>query len=230
MRFVEALQRASLLAAIVIVSACASLNEPLAKLKGAAGMAAPSSAASAASAPALVKAEPEVAVSAATQRVFDDARRALAAGHHDEAEKGWRALVRSNPELAGPHANLGILYRQAGKLPEAVAEFETAVQINPQRAATFNQLGVTYRQQGQFAKARAAYEKAMALDPAYAAPCLNLGILHDLYFGDRVQALDLYGKYLALSPAGDATVTKWVADIKNRKPQQQAMLVKQEQP
>ena len=48
---------------------------------------------------------------------------------------------------------------------------------------------------------------------------LNLGILHDLYLRDGKRALELYDRYLALSPGGDATVAKWVADLKNRKPQ-----------
>jgi tetratricopeptide (TPR) repeat protein len=227
------------------LAGCSSMGEPIAKLKQATGLApsAPSAAASAASAPstaakvmnavstaaAAVIPEPEVPVSPAAQRAFDDARRAMVAGRRDEAERGFQALAKSNPELGGPHANLGILYRQAGKLPESVAELELATKASPNRAVYFNQLGVSCRQAGQFAKAKEAYERAIALDPNYAAAILNLGILSDLYLGDRTRALELYGKYLALSPAGDALVTKWVADIKNRKPQAQAMLEKKEQ-
>jgi Flp pilus assembly protein TadD len=175
---------------------------------------------------------PETPVDPAAQRAFDDARSALAAGRADEAERGFRVLAQSNPDLAGPHANLGLIYRRAGKLPEAVAALERAVQASPKRAVYLNQLGITYRQQGQFAKAREAYENAIALDPAYAAPLLNLGILNDLYLGDGKRALELYGQYLALSPSGDAAVSKWVADLKNRKPQgqQQAMLDRKETP
>ena len=92
----------------------------------------------------------------------------------------------------------------------------------------FNQLGIAYRQHGRFAQARAAYEQAIALDAAYAAPYLNLGILHDIYLQDRLQALDLYDRYLALSPGGDATVAKWVVDLKNRKGDR-VMLSKKEQ-
>ena len=47
---------------------------------------------------------------------------------------------------------------------------------------------------------------------------LNLGVLHDLYLGHPAEALGLYERYLALSPAGDAQVGKWVADLKNRLP------------
>ena len=219
--------------AAMLLAGCGSMKEPMAKLQQAVAPIA----AAAASAPAAVAAampapaEPQVPVPASAQRGFDDARRALAAGRTDEAERGFRALAQSNPELAGPHANLGLIYRRAGKLPEAAAELEKAVKASPQRPIYLNQLGITYRQQGQFAKARDAYERAIALDPAYAAPLLNLGILHDLYLGDGPRALELYSRYLALSPTGDVAVSKWVADLKNRKPaQQQAMLERKEQP
>jgi Flp pilus assembly protein TadD len=151
------------------------------------------------------------------QRAFDDARRAMRAGRMDEAERGFKAVVQAQPELGGPHANLGVIYRQANKLSEAVTELERAVKTSPQQPVYFNQLGITYRQQGQFAKAREAYERAIDLDASYAAATLNLGILNDLYLWDGKRALELYDRYLALTPGGDATVTKWVADLKNRK-------------
>lgn len=180
--------------------------------------------ASAASAPApKVAAAPAIAekpVDPAAQRAFDEARQALAAGRVEQAEKGFKALTQSNPELGGPHANLGLIYRQAGKLDQAQAEFEQAVQASPRQPLFHNQLGITYRQQGQFTKARAAYERAIELDPGNAVAHLNLGILHDLYLSDGPRALELYDRYLSLSPEGDAKVTKWVADLKNRKPRQ----------
>ena len=160
----------------------------------------------------------DTAVSPATQRAFDDASRALRSGRVDEAERVYKALAQANPELGGPHANLGVIYRQSGKFAESVAELEQAAKLSPRQPIYLNQLGIAYRQQGQFAKSRDAYQRALALDPGYAAAALNLGILYDLYLGDTARALELYGRYLALMPNGDATVTKWVADLKNRKP------------
>lgn len=171
----------------------------------------------------------EARIDPAAQQRFDDARRALAAGRADEAERGFRALTRSDPGLGGPHANLGLIHRQNGKLAEAVAAFEQAVRASPEQPIFHNQLGIAYRQQGQFAKAREAYERAMALDAAYAAPQLNLGILHDLYLGDGARALELYERYQILTAGKDAQVGKWVADLKNRKPGQR-LVSKKEQP
>ena len=161
-------------------------------------------------------------VDPAVQSAFDDAKRALAAGQVEQAERGFRALTRSHPDLGGPHADLGLIYRQSGKLPEAAAALEAAVRASPQQPVYLNQLGLTYRQLGRFDKAREAYEQALQLDPDYAAATLNLGILNDLYLGDSRRALELYERYLALSPQGDPTVSKWVVDLNNRKPQRVA--------
>ncbi|HEX7688446.1 MAG TPA: tetratricopeptide repeat protein, partial [Burkholderiaceae bacterium] len=149
---------------------------------------------------------------------FDDALAALKAGRDAEARTRLQAIAKSDPELAGPHANLGLIARHAGRLDEAVAELERATTLDPRQPVMWNQLGITYRQDGQFAKARAAYEHAIALDPDYATAIVNLGVLEDLYLGEPAQALALYTRYLALTPAGDPLVAKWVADLRNRLP------------
>ena len=234
MRSAELASRFVAAALLLGAAGCTTLMEPLKAVRDAIMPTASASAPGAATAsdraatpaatpnaaPAAVStaAPADVSVSAESQRAFDDATRALRAGQSADAERGFRSLAQAHPELGGPHANLGLIYRQAGKLPEAATELETAVRLSPRQPVYWNQLGVTYRQLGQFKKAREAYDKAIALDPNYAASTLNLGILYDLYLGDGQRALELYGRYLLLSPSGDATVTKWVADLKNRKP------------
>jgi Flp pilus assembly protein TadD len=111
-----------------------------------------------------------------------------------------------------------VIARQSGHLPEAVKELEKATELAPGLAPAWNQLGLTYRQSGEFTKARDAYQHAIAIDPNYAAAVLNLGVLDDLYLGDGAHALALYTRYLALTPAGDPVVAKWVADVRNRQP------------
>lgn len=222
------LPRVGVILVVLAASGCATVSELRDKVVATASAAtaavtpapAASSAAPATSSSATAAPRPAVVdapVSAAVQKTYDDANRALRAGRTADAERGYRALVQSNPELGGPHANLGLIQRRAGKLPEAAAEFELAVKANPAQPVYLNQLGISYRQLGQFDKARSAYERAIAADPAYAAPLLNLGILNDLYLGDAKRAAELYERYLALSPSGDAVVTKWVAELKNRK-------------
>jgi len=253
MRFVETLKPLVALALpaalVAALSGCASMPDPMAIVQQVTGGASESkpaepkagepaaptaagraaAAEKAASSPVTVaptQAEPEVPVDPRAQAAFDTARRAMRAGRNDEAERQLKALASSNPELGGVHANLGLLYRQAGKLPESAAALEKAVQASPRQAVFHNQLGITYRLQGLFTKARDAYEKAIAIDAAYASPVLNLGILNDLYLQDRKRALVLYDQYLAIA-GGDAAVTKWVADLKNRKDDHVALSMKE---
>lgn len=235
------------LLAVLVLAGCASIAEPMqfmresvAKvgdaLTPAPAASAPEPVRAAAAAPAASAVAPvpvaapvvvEAPVDAQAQAAFDQARRALRAGRIDEAERGFRAVADRHPELGGAQANLGLIYRQQGKLPEAVAALEKAVKASPKQPVFYNQLGVTYRHAGQFAKAKDAYERAIALDPNYAAPHLNLGILNDLYLRDNQRALEMYTRYLVLSPSGDATVTKWLAEIKNRKPDQALVSLKE---
>jgi tetratricopeptide (TPR) repeat protein len=104
-----------------------------------------------------------------------------------------------------------------GKVERSDAVSASSTPSPSEQAVRLNQQGIAYRQKGQFDKAREAYERAVVLDPSYAAAILNLGILQDLYLADAPAALSLYQRYLALSPAGDALVVKWVAELKIRK-------------
>lgn len=242
--------RASPWLAMLVLAGCASIAEPMqfmresvAKVgdaltpspaasapepaRAAAATATAASAPAPAPAPVIAPVVVDAPVDAQAQAAFDQARRALRAGRIDEAERGFRAVAEKYPDLGGAQANLGLIYRQQGKLPEAVAAMEKAVKASPKQPVFQNHLGITYRHAGQFTKAKDAYERAIALDPNYAAPHLNLGILNDLYLRDNQRALEMYTRYLVLSPSGDATVTKWLAEIKNRKPDQALVSVKE---
>ncbi len=223
MRFAERLVRtAGLVAASAMLAACAMFGDKPAPESAPADAKTGPSAAPGKEAAAATTAKPELPVSPTVQRAFDTARQALVAGQTAEAERGFVALTKSNPELAGPYANLGIIHRQAGKTADAVAAFEQAVKLSPQRAELYNQLGITYRMTGDFAKAQASYERSISLDGAYAPAVLNLGILYDLYLWDGARALELYDRYLQLTPGGDEQVQRWISDLRNRASQKNA--------
>jgi Flp pilus assembly protein TadD len=114
---------------------------------------------------------------------------------------------------------LGLIYRKSGKLAESLAAFDKAVAADPGQAIFHNQRGITLRELGRFADARVAYERALALTPDYADARLNFGVLLDLYLGEPAVALVQFQRYLELTPAGDPAVSKWIAELKNRKPE-----------
>ena len=150
------------------------------------------------------------------QRAYDAALAALRAGQLKEAEQQLLTLTHQAPELSGPYANLGLLYRRAGRNVESIAALERAVEVNPKRAVYYNELGIGYREAGKFDKARSSYRKAIDLDPAYAAAHLNLAILYDLYLQEPKDALPHYRRYMELVPAEASTVTKWIIDLERR--------------
>jgi Flp pilus assembly protein TadD len=229
-----------LVVAAALLSACAAIGGKAAApgspasadapASGAAGK--PTQAAAAASSAAGKTAPGSAPVPASidpsVQRAFDAARQALGTGRTADAERAFTALAKSHPELAGAHANLGLIHRQAGRAKEAVAALERAVELAPQRADLHNQLGIAYRAAGDFARAKASYERSIALDPAYAAAVLNLGILYDLYLWDGARALELYDRYLQMTAGGDEQVKRWVSDLRNRRPKQDAAARKEQ--
>jgi Flp pilus assembly protein TadD len=231
MRFADRLIRTACLVAVsAMLAACAMFDQkeaPSPASSPAPGTAADAKAKATAAAPVndaagAAMTKPEVPISPTVQRAFDSARQALAAGNTTEAERGFVALTKSSPDLSGPYANLGLIHRQAGRTADAVAVLEKAVQLSPQRADLHNQLGITYRMAGDFGKAKASYEQSISLDAGYAPAVLNLGILYDLYLWDGVRALELYDRYLQLTPGGDEQVKRWVSDLRNRSSQKSA--------
>jgi len=96
----------------------------------------------------------------------------------------------------------------------------------PEQPASLNQQAIGLREQGKFEQAVAAYQAAIAADPNYQPAILNLGILYDMYLGDTVHAMEMYTRYLALKPEGDAEVGKWVKELQSRKPLAAAVVEK----
>jgi len=82
---------------------------------------------------------------------------------NDEAGTRLSRTRTSQPRpRAAPHANLGVIYRQAGKLNESASELEQAVKINPNQPIYLKPARRdSYRHLGKFDKGpRDAYEKA----------------------------------------------------------------------
>jgi Flp pilus assembly protein TadD len=127
----------------------------------------------------------------------------------------FQVLTQSYPDLPGPFANLGLLYRNANQLPEAEAALAKATERARWDAATWTEYGITLRQAGKFAEARAAYEKALEANPSYAPAHRNLGVLLDLYLDDPVTAQNELEAYKQLT-GEDKPVSSWIAELRSR--------------
>ena len=191
---------AAMLVTVVLLSACAGIK--------------PASEAGA-KAPAAKRVYVEPVVDPQWRQAYEHALGLMQANHLPEAERELTALATRRPQLAGPYANLGILYFRAGRAQDAAKALECAITLNP-RPAYYNELGMVRRTEGRFDAAEQAYQRALELDADYAYAHLNLGILYDLYLQQPDRALPHYERYQALAPSDAGTVGKWIADLKRR--------------
>ncbi len=157
-----------------------------------------------------------VRVDRSVETEYKKALALLQSERYAEAERTLRALTESQPNLAGPYANLGIVYYRTDRLEKAEEAFRQSLKLNPSNPAAHNYLGVIHRTNGDFDKARADYTKALEIDKNYAEAHLNLGILYDLYLSDLNQALMHYRQYQSLAGQNDKQIAIWIADVEQR--------------
>jgi tetratricopeptide (TPR) repeat protein len=132
-----------------------------------------------------------------------------------QASLEFQLMAQNYPDLPGPQANLGVLYRNANQLAESEAALKKATELAPWDAATWTEYGITLRQAGKFAEARAAYERAIEVNPAHAPAHRNLGVLLDLYLEDPVKAQAELETYKTLT-GEDKPVSGWIAELRAR--------------
>ena len=147
---------------------------------------------------------------------YHKALNTMKAGKYKSAIQQFKRIAKSQPQLAGPYTNLGMLYLKTNSLEQAQQSLQKAVELNPSNTIAYNYLGIVYRNQGRFDDAEKAYLKALEIDKSYEYAHLNLGILYDLYKSDSLKAISYYRQYLELSEQPDKIVEKWIVDIQRR--------------
>ncbi len=161
---------------------------------------------------------PKQKYNAAALDEYQTALAAMKAGQSDEAIKYLLQMTEGYPTLAGPYANLGLLYQRQGRPKEATVAFDKALTLQPTSAKIYNSAAVFYRSQGRFHDAESAYLQAIEKSSSYADPILNLAILYDLYLKQPGKAIKYYKHYLALNDKNNEQVALWLADLEQRQP------------
>jgi len=158
-----------------------------------------------------------ITIPKAPARANTDFGRALQLMRSDptQAILEFQVLTQSYPDLPGPYANLGILYRNANQLTEAEAALQKATEHASWDAATWNEYGLTLRQAGKFPEAKAAYEKAIEANKSYAPAHRNLAVLLDLFLDDPLTAQTEFETYKTLT-GEEKPVNGWIAELKAR--------------
>ena len=99
-----------------------------------------------------------------------------------------------------PHNNLGITFKELGKLDEAEASYAQAIALKPDYAKAYNNLGVTLKELGRLDEAEANYRQAIVLTTGFTEAHRNLAsTLRELGKIEQAAESERYEKFLNLS-------------------------------
>ncbi len=86
-------------------------------------------------------------------------------GHHGEAEKSFRAVIRLTPKSAMGYANLGVLLSKVGRHKDAVATFREAQTLEPKNFTALLGLGTSLEALHEHAEAVVFLQRAWSVRP-----------------------------------------------------------------
>ena len=121
------------------------------------------------------------------------------AGRLDEAEQGYREVLRADPRHAAAWKMLGILARDVGRLRESIAFLEEGLHaVGPEPKLYFH-LGQSYRAVGDADGAIRSFRLSLTLDEANPEGHLALGNLL-LARSERHAAIEHFSRAVELAP------------------------------
>ncbi len=120
-------------------------------------------------------------------------------GRYNEAEQAFRAILKTKPDFAEAHYNLGYVLEITGKLEEASASFKRAIELKPNFAEAHNMLGKIFYHENKLNEAEACYQDALTINPNYATAHNNLGSVFERQ-KKFDSARDHYWKALTINP------------------------------
>jgi cellulose synthase operon protein C len=116
-----------------------------------------------------------------------------------EAEKQLCAAKTLDPERSYPYLELSEIYKEAGRMDEALAELETYVMIEQMQYGPLRELVDAFVGRGRWDKVKTYGEMAMFINPSDAELMLALGRAY-LETGDAAQALFTFDSALMARP------------------------------
>lgn len=133
----------------------------------------------------------------------------------DEAEKLLKDFQQQKPGLAGPLANLGLVFYKRGNTEQAEKYLDQAIQLNDKQAQALNLKGEIAYRRGQVTQAEDYYKKALDAKDDYANAHYNIALLYDVYLQDIAKAVVHYRRYLELSDKPDQNTKDWLEQLEN---------------
>ena len=161
-------------------------------------------------------APPAPAIASEVSQRFSEAVQLLESGDLARARPILEQLVASEPALAAPAIDLGMLHAREGRAAEAEAALSECLRRDPGNAVVLNELAALQLQSGRFKDAEASYREALASDPGHIRTHRNFAVLLDLYLWRPAEALEQFEAYVTKSGTADKQVSGWIAELKRR--------------
>jgi len=114
-----------------------------------------------------------------------------------------KQTAQQNPSDAATRVELGNMYFDAGRFPEAVDWYQQALKIAPKDVNASTDLGIAYYYMNDPDKALAQFDKSLAVDPAHAKTLLNVGIVRAFGRQDLKGAVEVWQKILVVAPTSE---------------------------
>jgi tetratricopeptide (TPR) repeat protein len=111
-----------------------------------------------------------------------------------------KSQAEQNPNDAVIRVQLGNLYFDAERLPEAAQWYEAALKINPKDVNASTDLGIVYYYMNQPDRALAQFDHSLAVDSTHAKTLLNQGIVRAFGKQDLKGASASWEKVLQVAP------------------------------
>lgn len=98
-------------------------------------------------------------------------------GLYADVQTLYRTTIERNPACWMAHNNLGVEYKNAGRIDDALACYRRALALRPNYPEAWNNIGLALTELGNLRGAADAYQQALKLRPANPGVLSNLGTL-----------------------------------------------------
>ncbi len=122
------------------------------------------------------------------KEVFDKAVRDFAAGDYASAERGFRSVLREQPNHIPALSNLGVIYSRTNRADQAITVYRHALRLSPDDKALLLNLGLVYLKQEKHSRALPYFARVVAIDPHNLQARQLLAVCH-AYTGQPAPAI-----------------------------------------
>ena len=146
---------------------------------------------------------------------------AQTAAPFDESRAGaLRATIEKDRNNVEARVQLGDLYFDAERFPEASKQYEEALAINPKHVNASTDLGIAYYYMNQPDRALAQFDRSLAIDANHTKTLLNIGIVRAFGKQDLQGAAAAWQKVIDIAPSSQeaAMARKAVESLRSAHP------------